>query len=74
MKAALASIPLVLRYGREDVDGQFVGVRVIHRHELNAAVHQCGDECQVYSTHPQRSNRASRPADRLPLIQSIAPS
>ena len=37
----------VLRDGGQDVDGELVGVRVIDGDELDAAVHQRGDEGEV---------------------------
>jgi hypothetical protein len=40
-------LALMLIHGREDMDGQLVGVRVIHSHELHTALHQRGDEGQV---------------------------
>jgi hypothetical protein len=39
--------PLVLCHGSKDVHRQLVGVRVIDRHELDAAVHQRGNKCQI---------------------------
>jgi hypothetical protein len=33
--------------GGEDVDGQLVGVRVVHRHELDARVHKGRHEGQI---------------------------
>jgi hypothetical protein len=40
---------LTLMFGnrREDMQGQAVGVRIIHSHELDARVHQGSDECQI---------------------------
>jgi hypothetical protein len=32
--------PLVLGNGREDVKGQLVGVGIVHRHELDARIHE----------------------------------
>jgi hypothetical protein len=39
--------PLVLGHGGQNVNGELVGVRVIHRHELNAAFHERGIESEV---------------------------
>jgi hypothetical protein len=39
--------PLVLRDGREDVQRQPVGVRVVDGDELDAGVHQGGDEGEI---------------------------
>ena len=39
--------PLVLSHGRENVNGELVGVRIIDRNEFGASLHQRGDEGQI---------------------------
>jgi hypothetical protein len=77
---------LVLRHGREDVHRQLVGMRIIERHELDAAVHQRGDERQIAaqpielwrlrawpcaSCRAQAQRRAEGDSPCLPLSTSV---
>lgn len=41
------NLPLVFRKGREDVNHELVGVWVVARHELDAALHDAGDEVDI---------------------------
>jgi hypothetical protein len=40
-------LALVLRHGGEDVDGELVGVRVVAGDEIDASVHERGEEGDV---------------------------
>jgi hypothetical protein len=46
----------MLRYGRQNVDCEFVGVRVIDRDEFNPGIHQRGNERQIARKTVQRCN------------------
>jgi hypothetical protein len=40
-------LPFMLRKGRQQVDHELIGVRVVRRNEVDAALHQAGNKMDV---------------------------